>query len=89
MKDFEQTRKHFNIPLYILPPRSPECNGIVERTNTSAKFEFYAFYSGLPNLATVRPALQCYVKKYNTYRPHQALQYRTPWQYYVELTQAS
>jgi len=25
------------------------------------------------------------MQHYNTFRPHQALQYQTPWQYYVSL----
>ena len=81
-KDFEQACKTYNIPLYVLPPRSPKYNGNVERANGAAKYEFYTFYSGKLSLAHVRRALAKYVHKYNHYRPHQALQYLTPWQYY-------
>lgn len=82
MKDFEQAAQTLNIPLYVLPPRSPEYNGNVERANGTSKFEFYAFYDGPENLYFLRKKLQRYVRKYNSYRPHQALQYRTPLEYY-------
>jgi transposase InsO family protein len=35
MKDFEQACKELDILLYVLPPRSPEYNGVVERVNGS------------------------------------------------------
>jgi putative transposase len=89
MKDFELACKRLGIPLYVLPPRSPKYNGAVERANGSAKFEFYFFYDGLLNLVHLRKALQSYVHKYNKYRPHQALQYLTPLQYFLSLSEAS
>lgn len=88
MGDFEQACKDYNIPLYVLPPKSPEYNGNVERANGSAKFEFYLFYQGANNLFNLRKQLRLYVKKYNTFRPHQALQYLTPLQYYHQLSEA-
>jgi putative transposase len=72
----------------VIPPRSPEDNGAVERANGSAKFEFYAFYSEIPSLFHIRKYLQHYVHKYNTYRPHQALQYLTPLQYHNLIAEA-
>lgn len=83
--EFEQACEISAIPLYVLPPKSPECNGVVERANGSAKFEFYHCYQGDFNLANLRQELKRYVQKYNTYRPHQALQYLTPWEYYKKL----
>ncbi len=82
MKDFEQLCEEQGIPLYVLPPKTPENNGNVERANGSAKYEFYALYSGPLTLFNLRKKLNLYVKKYNSYRPHQALQYLTPLQYY-------
>ena len=82
MGDFEQACKAHDIPLYVLPPRSPKYNGIVERANGSAKYEFYASYFGPLNLVAIRSKLRKYTHKYNNFRPHQALQYLTPMQYY-------
>lgn len=79
---FEQTCKTRDIPLYVLPPRSPKYNGIVERANGSVKYEFYASYFGPLNLVAIRSKLSKYTHKYNHFRPHQALQYKTPMQYY-------
>lgn len=87
-KDFEQACMDSGIPLWVLPPKSPEKNGNVERANGSAKYEFYAFYCGTFTMDSIRNELKKYVKKYNTYRPHQALQYLTPAQYYSQLSEA-
>jgi hypothetical protein len=89
MKDFELACKDMGIPLYVLPPRSPKYNGTVERANGAAKFEFYFFYDGILSLLHLRKALQSYVHKYNNYRPHQALQYLTPLQYFHSLPEAA
>ena len=83
---FERECKIMDIPLYVLPPRSPECNGNVERANGAAKFEFYSSYMGSYKLFHLRKELQRYVKKYNSYRPHQALQYMTPLQYFHRIS---
>jgi transposase len=88
MKDFEQLCKERGLPLYVLPPKTPENNGNVERANSSAKYEFYTFYTGPLNLFFLRKKLCLYVKKYNSYRPHQALQYLTPLQYYRSVSGA-
>ncbi len=52
MKDFEQACKDLHIPLFVLPPKSPEYNGNVERANGTSKFEFYACYDGQISLFT-------------------------------------
>ena len=83
--EFELACETSDFPLYVLPPKSPECNGNVERANGSAKFEFYYLYQGASNLFNLRQDLKHYVQKYNTFRPHQALQYLTPLEYYQKL----
>lgn len=84
-KDFEQSCEKLGIPLFVLPPKTPENNGAVERANGSAKYEFYTFYTGQLTLFSLRKKLNIYVEKYNSYRPHQALQYLTPLQYYSSI----
>jgi len=44
MKDFENLCQKSNIPLFVLPPRSPEYNCNVERANGIFKYEFFAQY---------------------------------------------
>jgi len=82
MADFEDACKKNGVGLYVLPPRSPKYNGCVERGNSTTKYEFYVFYDGPTDLACLRTKLQGFIHRYNTYRPHQALQYQTPLEYY-------
>ena len=85
MKDFEKACKKSNIALFVLPPKSPEFNGKVERGNFTAKYEFYYQYRGRLEIGIMRYYLKKFVELYNKFRPHQALQYLTPWQYYKSL----
>lgn len=80
--DFEIACESKKIPLFVLPPRSPELNGRVERSHRTVKLEFYSSYAGKTDLGSIRLALKKYNAHYNTQRPHQALRYSTPWQYY-------
>jgi hypothetical protein len=38
MKEFEQACSLLNIPLFVLPPRSPKCNANVERANSTFRY---------------------------------------------------
>jgi putative transposase len=87
MGDFEHYCKTHNIQLYVLPPRSPELNGCVERSNSTIKREFYSQYEGSSNLDQVQAALEKWAHFYHALRPHQALQYLTPLEYYTLYTQ--
>lgn len=82
MKDFEAACEAENIALYVLPPKSPKYNGCVERRNATFKYEFYYQYAGEDNIEAIRAALQLYQNRYNTFRPHQALNQDTPMGYY-------
>lgn len=82
MKDFETACEAENIQLYVLPPKSPKYNGCVERRNATFKYEFYYQYKGDDSMDAVRTALQLYQNRYNTFRPHQALNQDTPMGYY-------
>jgi len=82
MADFEKTCSNDSIPLFVLPPRSPELNGNVERSNGTAKYEFYAQYDSLPSLHMIRKNLQKFAHFYNFVRPHQGLDLLTPRQFF-------
>lgn len=81
MAEFEQACADKGLALFVLPPRSPELNGAVERCNGAWRYEFYACRDlplTIPEIATHVAAFQ---HLYNTYRPHGALAGLTPKQY--------
>jgi putative transposase len=82
MAYFENACKNAQIPLFVLPPRSPELNGNVERGNGSVKYEFYAQYSAPTSLHVIRKNLQKYSDFYNNIRPHQGIGLLTPRRFY-------
>ena len=57
MKNFEKACASKKISLSVLPPRSPELNGCVERRNRTLKMEFYALYNGVLDFAPIRRSL--------------------------------
>ncbi len=82
MKDFERTCYKESIPLYVIPPRSPEINGCVERVNKTLRYEFYQLYDGRLDMKFINKSLSHYNYLYNHYRPHQSLHLMTPMEYH-------
>ena len=58
--------------------RVGDLNGRVERAQRTHKEEFYQLLDPPDSLAEMRAQLLKQEKRYNTYRPHQALGYQTP-----------
>lgn len=85
MKEFELLCKKLNIPLFVLPPKSPECNAHVERSNGTFKYEFYSQYCGKLDFENLQNSLLKFVYFYNNIRPHQSLGYLTPNQFYESI----
>lgn len=79
---FETACKKAEIPLFVLPPRSPELNGNVERSNGTAKYEFYAQYEGIPSFHLLRKNLHKFNLFYNFERPHQGIGLLTPSEFF-------
>ena len=65
-------------------PLSPKYNGCVERNNRTFREDFYfGCKDNLgENIYEIRWQLDKAVKKYNTYRPHQAIGFKTPIEYF-------
>ena len=82
--EFEQACADRDIPLMVLPPKRPQYNGCVERANRTVRQEFYPFYAGEPTVAGLNEGLAEYLKCYNEYRPHQALDSMTPNEYFQQ-----
>lgn len=81
MAEFEEACEARQIKLYVLPPKSPEINGAVERCNSSWRYEFYAVYDLPTRLDQLNPLIDAFQHRYNTWRPHGALGGKTPQQY--------
>lgn len=79
--EFEDACEQLGIPLIVLPPKTPELNGVVERANDSSRVEFWNLYEGNLTVKDATPALAEYQHFYNQVRPHCALDLLTPMQY--------
>ena len=75
---FEEECQRRNIKLFVLPPRSPQLNGCVERAHRTHTKEFYEVTESSFDLPELRGELLEWEQVYNTLRPHQALGYLTP-----------
>lgn len=81
---FEAECQERGICLFVLPPRSPKLNGCVERAHRTHAEEFYEVEDFPLDMAGLNLALQDWERTYNTIRPHQALDMRTPAEYLRE-----
>jgi transposase InsO family protein len=81
MAEFETACRDRAIKLYVLPPKSPQINGAVERCNGSWRYEFYAVYDLPTTVEDLNPLIDAFQHRYNTHRPHGALGGKTPAQY--------
>jgi len=82
--DFEAECQRRGIRLFQLPPRSPELNGAVERAHRTHLEEFYQVVDFPLEVTALNQALRAWEHTYNTIRPHQALDWRTPMEYLKE-----
>lgn len=79
---FEQACQQAGILLFVLPPRSPKLNGHVERAQRTHREEFYEVEEVDLCLEKHNQQLEQWFYVYNYIRPHQALDYLTPNEYY-------
>ena len=82
--EFEQACQRRQLPLFVLPPRSPKLNGHVERANRTHAEEFYEVTPTDWALLPLNRQLRDWEHTYNTIRPHQALGYLTPQQFLTQ-----
>jgi transposase InsO family protein len=78
--EFEAACHAKEVALYVLPPRSPQMNGAVERCNGAWRYEFYETYD-LPGTVNELNPILSYQHLDNHHRPHGALAGKTPAQY--------
>jgi putative transposase len=79
--EFERECQKRGIRLFVLPPRSPELNGHVERAQRTHTEEFYEVQHPSLDIPTLNRQLQAWEIVYNTIRPHQSLGQITPLQF--------
>lgn len=79
---FEEACRERGIRLFIIPPRSPKLQGYVESANKTHRVEFYEVEDIALSLEDHNKQLEDWDKVYNTIRPHQSLDYQTPYEYY-------
>ncbi len=85
MKEFENLCEKLSIPLWVLPPKTPEYNCNVERGNGTFKYEFYAQHDTIRSLDLVQKDLQKFVQFYNNERPHHGINLLTPYEFYESI----
>jgi putative transposase len=78
MAEFELACADKNLPLYVLPPRSPKLNGAVERCNGAWRYEFYACADLPMRIDKIAQMVEAFQHLYNHHRPHAALAGKTP-----------
>jgi putative transposase len=76
--EFENACQQKQLPLFVLPPKSPKLNAHVERAHRTHNEEFYQVFADSHHLPTLNFQLRQWEKTYNCVRPHQSLAYLTP-----------
>jgi putative transposase len=79
---FEEACRSLEIELFVNPPRCPEMNGGVERTNRTSREEFYEVEDLALVTEELNRQLEAWEYTYNYVRPHETLDYLTPNEYY-------
>ncbi|MGB2901625.1 MAG: integrase core domain-containing protein [Candidatus Acidiferrum sp.] len=76
--EFEQACQQKQLPLFVLPPKSPKLNAHVERSHRTHHEEFYQVHADSDQPRRLNHQLRHWEHTYNCVRPHQSLAYLTP-----------
>ena len=80
---FHQECLKRGITHYFSYPKTPKDNALVERLIQTTEYELWLFDEELiPELTYLNQKIAFWFGRYNTYRPHQSLNYLTPMEYY-------
>lgn len=85
LKEFDKLCQEINIPHYFIYPRHKEQNAYVERSHGSDEQEFYQLGNVWQNKEKMTEVLEKWQNVWNNFRPHEALDYKTPRAYFEEL----
>ncbi len=74
-----------NLVHYFSHPRTPKDNALIERLIQTTEYELWLFDQTLiPEVDYLNQRISAWIGRYNTYRPHQSLNYLTPMEYYQQ-----
>lgn len=81
-KDFEKGCQELSLPQWYSRVRTPKDNAVLERFNRTIQEEFVEMTDiGLEDTQQFNTRLTDWLIEYNSVRPHQALDYKTPLEY--------
>lgn len=84
---FSQAVQELKLPHYFNRPNYPQGNGRVERSFRTDEEEFYQVVELPAQMSGLEAALLAWNQVYEQVRPHQALGYKTPEQFYQDWLQ--
>lgn len=83
--EFEKACRQLNILQIYSRPYTPKDNPALERFNNTIQYEWLKYSkAGLDDIQEANKDLTHWLIKYNSYRPHQTLDYKTPLEYAQE-----
>lgn len=78
-REFDQTCQKHHINHYFIHKNTPNENAVIERSFKTDQDEFYYWLENQPeHIGQLNQWLQKFIYEYNTERPHQSLNYKTP-----------
>jgi transposase InsO family protein len=81
-KEFKKLMASLRVPHYFSRFKTPKDNPVCERFNGTLKQEFLRMGNWTDDTHEFNRRLNLWLLKYNCYRPHQSLNYQTPFQYH-------
>jgi len=84
-KEFELECQKRNIILFVLPPKSPKLNSMVERMQRTSREEIYDIMDVPEDIEAHNKLLEEQDRIYNFIRPHDSLDLMTPDEYYLNI----
>lgn len=84
-KEFELECQKRNIILFVLPPKSPKLNSMVERMQRTSREEVYDINDVSDDIDEHNKLLEKQDHIYNFIRPHDSLDLMTPDEYYLNI----
>lgn len=84
LKEFNRLCEQKSIPHYFIYPRTPKQNAYVEISHEADEREFYKQGNICSDISAMNNKLKEYEKTWNEIRPHEALNYLTPIEYFLK-----